>query len=297
MTRGQLDQRVAAIAAALDIPVDRALVLISSVIVAQMLPDGAVVKGGIGMKLRLGEVGTRATRDMDLVVRDRTNFLGELNRNLQNGWGTVPPSKGALKKDRNAPPKLAFTGQARPRKKPHSDGVPTEYLMDPYDVTLNFLDASWTKVPVEVGHDEIGGIEHADLPTDVADQIAAIGRVLGFGELAPVSLMSLERQVAQKIHAATEPASQRAHDLVDLQLLWNAATVGGQGLDLPALADQCRRTFAYRKAHAWPPTAAMPDILEAAYQANKDEAILVLAETLAEACAWLNARIEEIDTH
>jgi hypothetical protein len=271
-------------------------VLVSHVIVAQMLPEGAVVKGGIGVKLRLGEVGTRATKDMDLVARDRTNFLTGLNQKLQAGWGTVPASKGALRKNPDAPPRLAFSGQARPDKQAQPGGVPTDYLMDPYSVTLHFMGTPWKKVPVEVGHDEIGGLEHADYPTEVADQIAAIGRVLCFGDLAPVPLISLEQQIAQKIHAATEPNSQRAQDLVDLQLLWHAAAIGGQGLDLPMLADRCRRTFAYRNAHAWPPTAAMSHVLEAAYQAAKTEGSPVLAETLAEACAWLNARIEEIDT-
>jgi len=298
VTRVQLDDRVAAIARALDIPVDRARMLISSVIVAQMLPDGAVVKGGIGVKLRLGEVGTRATKDMDLAVRDRANFLGEFNQRLGVGWGTVPPSKGALKKNPDAPPRLAFSGRARQGDQAQPDGVPTEYLMDPYFVTLHFMGTSWARVTVEVGHDEIGGIKQADHPTEIADQIVAIGKVLGFGELAAVALISIEQQIAQKIHAATEPNSQRAHDLVDLQLLWHAGTVGGQGLDLPMLTDRCRRTFAYRKAHAWPPTAAMSDILEALYQKAKDEASQadLLAENLAQACAWLNARIEEIDT-
>jgi hypothetical protein len=273
-------------------------VLVSHVIVTQMLPEGAAVKGGIGVKLRLGEVGTRATKDMDLAVRDRANFLDELNKKLAAGWGTVPASRGALKKDPDAPPRLAFSGQARPDKQAQPDGVPAAYLMEPYAVTLHFMGTGWAKVPVEVGHDEIDGLDHAVYPTEVADQIAAVGRVLCFGELAPVPLLALEQQLAQKIHATTEPNSERAQDLVDLQLLWHdAATEGGQGVDLPLLADLCRRTFSYRKRHAWPPTAAMPDVLEAAYQANKEEGSPVLAETLAEACAWLTALIEEIDAH
>lgn len=85
ITRIELEERVAAIAGALDIPVQRATVLVKSVVVAQMLPDGVVVKGGIGVKLRLGEVGTRATRDVDVVAQDRANFLTELNRRLETG--------------------------------------------------------------------------------------------------------------------------------------------------------------------------------------------------------------------
>jgi hypothetical protein len=291
----------------LDIPVKRALVLISSVVVAQMLPDGAVVKGGIGVKLRLGEVGTRATRDIDVVARDRANFLTDLNQRLERGWGTVPASRGALKKDPDAPPRLAFSGVARSGKQSRPAGVSIQYLMEPYFVTLHFMGKPWIKVPVEVGHDEIGGLDRVDYPTGLALQIEAVGKVLGFGALAPVPLISLEQQIAQKIHAATSPNSERAHDLVDLQLLWNIATVGGQEPDLPVLADMCRRTFSYRAGHDWPPHPAMPAALEEAYGAARQDAqpamrdeeasSVVLAESLAEACAWLNEQINLINRH
>ncbi|ORW16742.1 hypothetical protein AWC19_22030 [Mycobacterium palustre] len=299
MSLVQFNDRVEAIAGALDIPIERARTLIGSVIVAQMLPDEAVVKGGIGVKFRLGEVGTRATADMDVATRNRSTFLDELNHRLEIGWGTVPASRGALKRNPDAPPRLAFSGRARAAKQARPDGVLAEYLMEPYDVTLHFVGKPWKKVHVEVGHDEIGGLEDAYHPTEIANQIAAIGRVLDFGELAPVPLISLEQQIAQKIHAATEQGSTRAHDLVDLQLLWHAGTLGGQGLDLPKLADRCRRTFAYRQAHTWPPISAMSNALETRYQVAKNEANQadLLVATLPEACAWLNARIEEIDTH
>jgi hypothetical protein len=307
VTQVALNERVAAIAGALDIPVRRARVLISSVLVAQMLPDGVVVKGGIGVKLRLGEVGTRATTDVDVVAPDRANFLNELNQRLETGWGAVPASKGALKKDPDAPPRLAFSGRARSDRQPQPDGVPAQYLMEPYAVTLDFMGTSWARVPVEVGHDEIGGLELTDNLTKLAEQVVAVGAVLGFGELAPVPLMSLEQQIAQKIHAATEPDSQRAHDLVDLQLLWEVAAEGGEELNLPVLADLCRRTFSYRARHRWPPKAAMSEVLEPAYTAAKEDArpyvesngasVAPLAETLKQACAWLDARIEQINNH
>ncbi|WP_142361392.1 hypothetical protein [Mycobacterium ostraviense] len=91
--------------------------LIGSVIVAQMLPDKAVVKGGISVKFRLGEVGTRATADLDVAARNRTTFLDELNQRLEIGWGTVPASRGALKRNPDAPPRRAFSGMARPARR------------------------------------------------------------------------------------------------------------------------------------------------------------------------------------
>ncbi|WP_431310197.1 nucleotidyl transferase AbiEii/AbiGii toxin family protein [Litorihabitans aurantiacus] len=59
--------------------------------------------------------------------------------------------------------------------------------------------------------------------------------------------MHLEHQIAQKLHAVTDPAYERAHDLVDLQLLWRADP------DLPRLRDLCERTFDWRRRQPWPP--------------------------------------------
>lgn len=302
----QLEERIAAIADALDVPTDRARVYVCSVIVAQMLPAGTVVKGGIGVKLRLGEVGTRATKDVDVVAQERDTFLADLAERLDVGWGRVPSSKGALKRDPDAPPRLAFSGKARADRQPQPGGVPQAYLMEPYKVTLHFMGSPWRKVPLEVAHDEIGGLEYADYDSDVPDQLAAIGRALGCGALEPVPLISLEQQLAQKIHAASAPDSDRAHDLVDIQLLWRAGTADGQGLDLPLLADLCRRTFAYRNTHAWPPAASMPDLLQPAYERAREEAdsgidpesgAPVLEPTLTRATAWLELRIAEIEEH
>ena len=89
----QLEERVAAIADALHITRRRARVLVSSVIVAQMLPAGTLVKGGIGVKLRLGEVGTRATSDVDVVARDRERFLTDLTGKLAVGWEVSRPAR------------------------------------------------------------------------------------------------------------------------------------------------------------------------------------------------------------
>lgn len=311
-TAQQLQQRVAAIAHALGVTEARTRVLVSSVIVAQMLPADTVVKGGIGVKLRLGEVGTRATKDIDVIAADRERFLDDLTVRLQSGWGTVPPLPGVAKKDPHSPPRVAFTGAARSMKPANPPGVPPTYVMTPYKVSLHFLGKPWKAVPLEVAHDEIDGTEFAETSPAVADQIAAIAAVLGFGALRPVPLISLEQQIAQKLHAVTHPDSQRAHDLVDLQLLWHVGTIGGPGLDLPLVAQLCQRTFDYRKDHVWPPAGStMPDLLEPAYQVAREEvdpaaaldddhdedattAAATVAPTLAEAQAWLTVRIAEI---
>ena len=56
--------------------------------------------------------------------------------------------------------------------------------------------------------------------------------------------MTLKHQIAQKLHGASEPESERAHDLVDLQLIFRRATI-----NLPEVKSICKRIFAYRKMH------------------------------------------------
>lgn len=303
LVRHELDVRVELIAAALNTEIRRARMLVSSVVVAQMLPEGVAVKGGMGIKLRLGETGTRATSDVDVIAGDREGFFTRMRDGLEIGWGTVPPSKGELKRNPDAPRRLAFNGGVRASKQKLPEDVPTQYVMQPYSVTLHFMGSAWAKVVLEVGHDEIGGLVHSITPPQLAAQVSAVGEALGFGELAPVALISLEQQITQKIHAATEPGSRRAHDLVDLQLLWNTYADEGNGLDMPVLAEMCRRTFAFRKSHSWPPTASMPAHVEAAYTEARQEAAIEegppvqIVDTLGEACSWLNARIDEIDAN
>ena len=150
--------------------------LVSSVVVAQMLPAGTLVKGGIGIKLRLGEIGTRATRNVDVVTRDREHFLAHLSDRLRVGWGAVPASKGALKGNPEATSRLAFSGRVRPARQAGPPGVPPAYLMQPYNVTLQFMGTAWAAVPLDVAHDEIGGIEYAETTPELARQIVAVER-------------------------------------------------------------------------------------------------------------------------
>lgn len=49
----------------------RARLVLSTIVVFQMLPETVVVKGGMGVKLRHGERGARATADLDVSASDR----------------------------------------------------------------------------------------------------------------------------------------------------------------------------------------------------------------------------------
>ena len=264
--------------------------LISSVILSQMLPSPTLVKGGIGVKLRLGETGTRATTDFDVATSlDQTAFQGQLDARLEQGWGLVPPSKVALRRNPAAESKVAFTGSSRLVKQARPDGVPSAYLMTPYGVSLQFLGSAWGGVTLEVGHDELDG--ELDASAMMATELTDLTAELGFGEVQPVPLITVERQLAQKIHAVTLPGSERAHDLVDIQLLWDEAVDDAQ------LSSLCQRTFDYRRSHAWPPDALVAaedlrPIYDGAVSQTVDEngepSVIV---DYADATAWFNRRV------
>ncbi|MGR6317524.1 nucleotidyl transferase AbiEii/AbiGii toxin family protein [Micromonospora soli] len=84
---------------------------------------------------------------------------------------------------------------------------------------------------------------------------------LGFEPAAPVPCLSIRFQIAQKIHACTDPltpglVNTRARDLVDLLLL--EPLVGDD--QLPEVREACEQVFAARARHSWPPVLQVPAI-------------------------------------
>jgi hypothetical protein len=247
----QLNDRLARVASELVVPIARARVMLCTLIVSQMLPDAVAVKGGMGVKLRFGERGTRATSDLDVSTRVRgEDFERAFRVRLGEGWGTVPPSKGEQRRNPQAPDRVAFTATVRAVKL-HDPGLARpEYVMHPYRGSIAFLGSAWGALDVEVSDPEIEPYAHTRREID--GELVQFGAYFGFGELQPVELVDLEYQIAQKLHAVTDPAYARAHDLVDLQLLWNA------GPDLPSLHTLCVSTFDWRRQQAWPPLPLRP---------------------------------------
>ena len=84
------------------------------------------------------------------------------------------------------------------------------------------------------------------------------------------------------------PNSRRAHDLIDLQLVLAHETI-----DQGKTAEICRRLFAYRKIHAWPPKVVKGTGWDGAY-ATQAMALDVLP-TVDEAVDWANDLIARID--
>ncbi len=241
--------------------------IVANAIVAQMLPDGSV-KGGSAIKMRLGDRATRFTTDLDVARASATeDFSVKLSDTLAQGWE-------------------GFTGTMREEASPHPVGVPCQYVMQPFAIKLAYNGKPWMTVELEVGHNEIGDADEADRV--VPEDANAILLELGFSPLDPVSVMPLHHQIAQKLHAVSAPGSQRAHDLIDLQLLC-AAYEG----DYSDIKTTCTRLFAYRRAQDWPPVVTEGAEWRIAYadQLPRGE----LLPNVEDAVAWVNELIARID--
>lgn len=239
----------------------------ANVVVAQMMPGG-VVKGGSALKIRYGNAMTRFTKDLDAARdTDVVSYIQAFRERLSAGW-------------------CGFTGRIAEKDPPHPKDVPVSYVMSPYDVKLDYCTKPWLTVQFELGHNELGDADEYDeeLSSDIADAFME----LGFPRPAPVRLMALEFQLAQKLHAVTEPGGNRARDLVDLQIIANDPK-----LDFAKARRICKRTFAYRKRHAWPPIMAGGDDWAEMYLDARGE-LPVLPE-VAKAIEWANELIARID--
>ena len=123
--------------------------------------------------------------------------------------------------------------------------------MQPFDLKLFYKGQSWCTVALEVGYNEIGDADVPDL-CPIADDVAEMFTRVGLPMPNPLPLMSIEFQIAQKLHGLTSPRANRPHDLIDLQVIAAKASI-----DYDKLAAICTRLFKYRKQQAWPPRLEM----------------------------------------
>lgn len=247
--------------------VQRRKVSMALVVVGQMLPAGAI-KGGSAMALRYGR-DTRFTRDLDAArIASLAAFRTEFEESLASGWA-------------------GFTGRLAQKAAPRPASVPTAYVMQPFNVKLDYRGRSWCTVKFELGHNEIGDAEEPEL--QLADDLAAMFTEVGLEAPMPVRVMRADHQIAQKLHAVTAEASERARDLVDLQLLDSR-----ENLDLALVAETCTRLFNYRRQQSWPPTVVATSQWTSLY-AEASEGLDVLP-SVAEAVDWVNAFIRRISS-
>lgn len=240
----------------------------ANTILGQMLPDGAI-KGGSALKLRYGDAATRFTRDLDTArASDIDAYIEKLERCLEHGWH-------------------GFTGHVIVRKPAKPKNVPSEYVMQPFSIKLEYNHKPWITVELEVGSNEIGDAEEPEF--GISPDIVELFTELGFPAPEPVALMPLCHQIAQKLHGLTGEDSDRAHDLVDLQIMLVNSEV-----DFTSTRATCIRLFAHRRLQAWPPVVRIGEEWVSLYAKQADG--MDVLSTVEQAVSWANNLIDLIDS-
>lgn len=248
-------------------------VIIADTAIGQMLPPG-VVKGGAAMQIRLGDAESRATRDLDAARAAEISleaYLDRLDERLATGWA-------------------GFTGTVRDATGPSPVDVPSDYVMRPFLIRLSYNGSFWFNVAFELGRDEVGSTVAPDVR--MSPTITELFARIGLTAPAPIALLPVDHQMAQKLHACRwldrNGENDRAHDLVDLQIL-----VREEEPDLAQVRTTARRLFGSRRAQSWPPVVRAFGDWDSLYTAAA-EGLDVLA-TVEEAVSWTNSLIARID--
>ena len=241
--------------------------LIANTIIGQLVPDG-VIKGGSALKLRYGDSATRFSRDFDTARKNELEiFFLDMQSALTAGWN-------------------GFAGSIIRREPAKPKGVPGEYIMQPFDIKLSYNSSPWLTVLLEVGHDEIGDTNNPDMY--IAEDVVELFEKLNLPEPKAVPLLAIQHQIAQKFHALTGEGSERAHDLIDLQIIVNKEIV-----DYKQTKNSCTRLFASRKMQTWPPTVTKGANWDQLYSAQVED--LDVLQTVDEAITWANNLIHIIE--
>lgn len=240
---------------------------IATVAVGQLLPPSAV-KGGTAMKLRRGVDGSRFSTDLDVARRDSLeDFLHNYARALRSGWA-------------------GFTGEIRPsRHISRPTGVPSDYIMITREIKVSYNGRDLMTLILEIGHDELD--DTLDPPTALAGDIPPLFTAIGLPQPDPIPVVAHDHQIAQKLHALSQAGSERAHDLVDLQLLETSCELPDSHVALT-----CSRLFAFRRRHAWPPVVEAGPDWPSTYVAAANG--LPVVPDLDEAVRWVNAYIHRL---
>lgn len=200
-----------------------------------------LLKGGTLLQHRLTHF-SRATRDLDGMVRaDLDTFISLLDSELAYDWGPFSFTRGSVSLI-NVP-----YLEVKPRR---------------FTISLFLNGVIWRTINVEISPSE-GGVGE-DIESFLAPDIA------GFGIIGPEQLsgIPLSYQIAQKVHAVTDPhnppasRNDRVRDVIDLVLLKELIEMLGAP-HLGDVADSIQETFIFRAmgsrkagmtARTWPAT-------------------------------------------
>ena len=180
------------------------------------------IKGGVALELRFGE-RARATKDLDIGLEgDRPSRLRALDAAIALGFD-----------------KFLFRRKGVPHTLEQADTARIE-------IAITYQGRSFQTLDVDLG---MTG-ELYDLINPVVCGLSE----LGLPVTSPIRCLTLPVQIAQKIHAATnprivnDPKQNRARDILDVLLI----ELLGQ-FDEDSIRQAAIRTFKERAEHSWPP--------------------------------------------
>jgi hypothetical protein len=252
---------------------------VAVLVVAQLaarLTDAAgapllLVKGGSSLELRRGIGDSRTSKDLDTVARHDVAEVHELLADAgETGWE-------------------GFTAVFTPPEEIEVPGLPVKPRR--FVAKLSYHGQPFASVPIEVSMVEAGNTESFDAIS--SDALALVGVPVE----VVVPCMTVPWQIAQKLHACTAAmtpprTNDRAHDLVDLQLL----EVLLADADLADTRVACVAVFEARAAHPWPPTVRANLHWAAIYdRAREGLDHLDLAETVADAAERVQRFVARVD--
>lgn len=186
-------------------------------------------KGGSAMVLRFG-FQARATRDLDAAFRGDFDEAFEL-------------IASAMRKTWNE-----FTARcAEPEEITRADIFPPPFRLK---IKLFYKGKPFTTIPFEISAAEGSSM---DKPETVVPAVSLAP--VQIGNVREIVLLPIRYQVAQKLHACTEPSdddmpNQRVRDLADLMLIRELAVAK---VDLSQIHQACKEIFHSRSKHVWPP--------------------------------------------
>jgi predicted nucleotidyltransferase component of viral defense system len=173
-----------------------------------------MVKGGRALEFRFGSLA-RSSRDVDIVVATaRDEILDLAIEALRDEWSG-----------------FSFTVASAPRARDHS------YI---FEVSADYNGADWSRFELELVNGVIDSWD--DVPIPGLD-------TLGLEAVEAIPCMTLAEQIAQKLHAVSDPTEDRPRDLYDIYVMDKHCEQSDEELYAAAVAE-----FGHRGTHKWPPT-------------------------------------------
>lgn len=226
-----------------------------------------VAKGGAALEMRFG-VRARTSKDFDTIYRGALDdAVAEVEAAVETDWH-------------------GFTGRIVRVSRVKVPGLAVQPVR--FEVKLNYKGRPFGTVPMEAAAPEGAALARVDAVEVSLDPV-------GLPAPQTVSCLSVRYQIAQKLHACTDPLdgerpNDRAHDLADLILLEELLADD----ELIDVREACLDAFGVRDRQPWPPALVVPEHWPALWQAivKEDHFPIVALDQAVDRVRTLIARID-----